>query len=1634
MTSPPDYEKTRREDFQRELDARAKVWLPEWQPRNRGTDLAGAVFGITARLAGEVAQRLDRIPEKNFRGLLHWLGIRGEAGRAARVPVVFQMTAGASAVRAERGVQVQAAGLDEPVVFETTEAMTVTPAVVTALYAADPSVDAYFSAPRGMLGLDLPPEQQNRWVVLADAPANSRKLQLDPPGGLAPGLVLETEGSDKRQFTVLSVTDGVCDIEPAVGDTRDAATGGLTTTLPGLPARTTMRRVSEFAPFSGAARDKQQHAVYIGAKSALDVEAEAAITLDGWETLDTGYQWSFWGKLNDNDKPGWVDLDWGETQSKKKVLRKPKGKVEETEVNRIKSRWLRGRRKSLLGEREPLALVPLRLFINCDPKENSLPVNIEGVANATPLVLNTGFYPMGREPRLFDAFYLGSKEAFSKPLARVSAHFTFGDDWSSPPVVTTNTAALAPNPRHALFAIGTDQALRVVEITEIGGDSTVTFHAPPLPPDGNGHFLKLQAGARPGLCHQGITTSVSAFAGKEVWLWSSADAGFPGGSWQSLGSPANPTLADGDQFETLLTRNGGDNALYVYALVQGELFRRESGAGSAWQAQPVQISGVPIKLAKIVPLVDMDAATGAPRDQDGLLGLDVDGRLYTRNGFNTWTHVTPPGYRADPGFYPSYIEMPGSASRRVTFAMRTQTTNGDLHLLVHFDPAVGAASVEESEDLQIEGTALDVFVRGTGVIVALTMSEAGITRPAQWDPASSVNTRVVPIPLPLASGELTQAPAMTSARMMVPGARGSLRVIGFNASAHADDPAATVLSAALLTSSQNLDATKKYRVDTTPSAAGTKKVAVVVKEVPLEDSRFALILDDADVTTRDPAAVTLYEDLISPLINSSFDNQNRLVRDGGDGFTDVGVPVFMSWEIGGVAHETVLPVLSKSGDRMVFSLSLPSSATNVKYTPLLKVADLVATLRPAVDVDKKFGTSNAAFTFPDLDPVQQRALVSSPDQGANRWVVLTESWTTAPTGPTSMSADALSVSFTSGEPPRGNNPLLSWEYWDGSSWWRIPELTDSTDSFVKSGDVEFCVPPNIAETEVAGRKNFWIRARLVGGDYGQESVKLETVQTSPLVQKVTRSTENIRAPFINEALVTYKLCCPVLPDHVLAEDGGNFVNHSAANAEPDARVRAFVPLYSGGTERALYVGFDAPPGAQSMSLLFVLDEAPHTDAFPLRAEMRRANAFEPIDCQDGTRGLSETGIVKLQFEAPPLKVGLFGESQHWIRLLPRAGFDPEKWRPSVRGVYANAAMAEAHETQRNETLGSSDGRPGLRVTLARTPVVEGTLKVRVRERLSEEDVAAMRKGGADLVLDTLAGREGPWVLWKEVPDLLSSKPGERVYSFEDDTGDITFGDGLRGLIPPVGRDCIVAETYQRGGGETANQVTRRISASLITPLQGVERAAFLGDASGGSKPADSERTLQFAPDRLGRRRRLLTLADLERAALEFSVDVAQAFARRTTSGIELFMVMRGAQPMPSADQRRGLARFLASQLPPDLAAAGAITIRQPEDVRIKVLIKLQVADLGDADQVREACENRINELLDPKSGGFDGQGWKLGAVPGSTDIAARIEDVPHLALLVSVQVTPDRASAASLVRLEADGLRIEIDPLPGVAA
>jgi len=144
------------------------------------------------------------------------------------------------------------------------------------------------------------------------------------------------------------------------------------------------------------------------------------------------------------------------------------------------------------------------------------------------------------------------------------------------------------------------------------------------------------------------------------------------------------------------------------------------------------------------------------------------------------------------------------------------------------------------------------------------------------------------------------------------------------------------------------------------------------------------------------------------------------------------------------------------------------------------------------------------------------------------------------------------------------NPALSWEYFDGQAWWTIPNLEDTTLNLRETGIVKFCVPPGLQSTDVAGRKSYWIRARLVGGDYGQETV-ITHIAPDPsvlngTVQTSERSLSGISPPLLGSVNISYSVCCTTVPDYVVTLDSGDTRDQTAANLLDAAKVELFTGL------------------------------------------------------------------------------------------------------------------------------------------------------------------------------------------------------------------------------------------------------------------------------------------------------------------------------------------------------------------------------------------------------------------------------------------------------------------------------------------
>lgn len=948
-------------------------------------------------------------------------------------------------------------------------------------------------------------------------------------------------------------------------------------------------------------------------------------------------------------------------------------------------------------------------------------------------------------------------------------------------------------------------------------------------------------------------------------------------------------------------------------------------------------------------------------------------------------------------------------------------------------------------------------------VAILLLEDDKVPRPALLDAFGSGLLTFGDVP---AGVNLVEAPLTLGDSELFPGERGTIAVAKREAIlGEASDAGLT--DAAIFTDakdwSQLIDLVIAYRAE-----SGEQTIAKVVQVLALSaasspgvEREWAFELEEAGEPFAAKVTVEVYQ-ISATKHAGTIKKKKELQLDPNDQEAKKGSLLHIIGPDGKKYVARIVDIVDQQTQRVAVLEEATAKKGNVHYWSVTAAGSVSAELRPSLDIQnlsevgvKALKHSIIKFTDPHLNLQESRFVLED-----KKRALLSSPWSKKPAittiGFRVLAAFQAPILRT---PPRPRNPELSWEYWDGTGWWKITDTIDHTSNLVASGKVIFCVPSNLQPTDVVGRTNHWIRARLVGGDYGKESVKLTSrTDHNVTVQTIERSTDSIHPPSVMKLEVSYQVCCPVKPDFVVTADNGATRDQGDVNRVAAARVEHFVslvemlrkldnlddPVSVKGGGPALYLGFERELKGGPIGILFLVEETDEPLANPLRVDALIGNRFRAVVSADGTRGLNESGIVTLTLAESPQAAELFGESRYWLRLRPNPLLDPAKWQPRIRGAFLNAAWAAAVDTQSLELLGSSDGSPNQQVTLARTPVLKDSLVLRVRELLGAEEIEALRIKDPRIVADTLGARPGPWVRWREVVDPMDYRPEDRVYALDDATGTISFGDGTRGLIPPPGRDAILAERYQRGGGSAANKINAWSQINLTTPLQGVELVVAPEGAAGGSDPQDAAATLRFAPANLNARDRALALHDFEQLALQFSPDIAQVRAVATRAGVRLIVVMRGRDPLPSRAVRRELRNHLLERASPMLATAGALKIVPSDLIPIRVLLQLTITAVEFSGAAAKDAADRIQRLLDPAIGGHDETGWPLGQVPEETDIAATLAGTEHVEGIdaCSVQrLNPDGGledlhpplRPAQLLNLVPDGVRVDCKvSAPGV--
>jgi len=343
-------------------------------------------------------------------------------------------------------------------------------------------------------------------------------------------------------------------------------------------------------------------------------------------------------------------------------------------------------------------------------------------------------------------------------------------------------------------------------------------------------------------------------------------------------------------------------------------------------------------------------------------------------------------------------------------------------------------------------------------------------------------------------------------------------------------------------------------------------------------------------------------------------------------------------------------------------------------------------------------------------------------------------------------------------------------------------------------------------------------------------------------------------------------------------------------------------------------------------------------------------------------------------------------------------------------VLANTTMAEQTVTVTDEPLGSSDGGKNLQFRTVKTPVLPGQhLQVREPERPSFEEQAVLEKEeGKDAIVENIDERTGRpkeiWIRWHEVPDFFGSGSRDRHYVVNHLSGEISFGDGLRGLVPPAGIGNIRIARYRTGGGEFGNRPANTIT-QLKTTIPYVDKVTNVEPANGGANAEPLESLVRRAPRTLRHRGRAVTVEDYEDLAMLASPRVARATcvplhdlasdpdAKDPRPGkISLIIVPRSkdAKPTPTME----LIGRVQSYVDERRIATADLVIVGPEYVRVDVEAEIAVETLEGASDVRHKVIETLSRFLHPLTGGLSGEGWNFGRKPYDSDLYALIEAIP----------------------------------------
>ena len=636
----------------------------------------------------------------------------------------------------------------------------------------------------------------------------------------------------------------------------------------------------------------------------------------------------------------------------------------------------------------------------------------------------------------------------------------------------------------------------------------------------------------------------------------------------------------------------------------------------------------------------------------------------------------------------------------------------------------------------------------------------------------------------------------------------------------------------------------------------------------------------------------------------------------------------------------------------------------------------------------------------------------------------------------------LTLSFECSATP--HDIILEWEFLGVAGWTKFESVLDQTAALSKSGDVVLR-SASVILGRVNGKDGLWIRVRIHSGNYGNPAEYIEAEPGDPSKGfKLREDTGNLAPPLVTRLTLSYQ--ADGVPESLVTQNGFLLTDQTTANQsgfKPFVEVHSLSHAIYADKAPSLYLGFDKVFPEETMTLYVVV--APREANAELTAARERSPSIQPslrweyfngvawieLSVLDRTMQFSQSGTVDVLIPTDIARLAKFDlEEIYWIRAMlvsPSENGDPFRsdplMTPHLDAIFINTVPAVQALTISNEVLGSGNGLPGQGFRLSQVPVLAKPEIFVLEPELPSAVERSELEGeqGSDAIqqrVNPATEKVEIWIRWREMPDFNGSYPHSRHYTLDHGTGELTFGNGILGLVPPFGVNNIVAN-YRVSAGSAGNVATGTV-VQFRSPVPGVTSVTNRLDAEGGAGLETAEIARQRGPQTLRHRGRAVSRTDFEWLAREAAgtrvarvvclPNINRAF-RRELGWVTLVIVPQGIDRklVPTVDLIQQVENSFRDRSFAGLSALNRVHVTGPDYIEVAVAVDAVLRDLRQAAQVKRQIAKALDRFLHPLTGGPTAEGWKLGRNVFASEIASVVHAVPGVDYLKSLQLIPNQA-------------------------